>query len=482
MQYWSNPFQIGFALFLLYQQLGVSVFSGVTVMVLLLPANFAITMIIRKWQIAQMKYKDERVKMVNEVLNGIKVIKFYAWEPPMGKVIEELREKELALIKRAAFLRTLSDMLNSASPFLVALSTFATFIYIDPENVLTPEIAFVSLTLLNQLSSPMSQIAELITQTVKVTVSNKRLKEFMMSEELNEMAIDQRARDNNDVISVSNVTLSWESAHHHPTPSLSNIILTVYRGQIVTIVGRKLSGSIAMHGRLCYVPQQPWMQNNTVRQNITFCKQFNEYFYARVLDACALERDLQILPNGDATAIGEKGINLSGGQKARISLARAVYQNHEIYLLGDPISAVDAHVGSHLFQAVMGPEGMLWNKTRVLVTNELSYLEKSDLIIVMNNGRIEYEGRYRDLMQQSAFEQLLMECEMEDRERRTTMMTDDDEEEESNTGARMAQAQAQAKAQAKARSERERLAGFSQNGASSTHGIFFSNASSVFWQ
>ncbi|EGT42811.1 hypothetical protein CAEBREN_19528 [Caenorhabditis brenneri] len=289
MQYWSNPFQIGLALFLLYQQLGVSVFSGVTVMVLLLPANLAITMIIRKWQIAQMKYKDERVKMVNEVLNGIKVIKLYAWEPPMGKVIEKLREKELALIKRAAFLRTLSDMFNSASPFLVALSTFATFIDIDPENVLTPKKAFVSLTLLNQLSSPMSQIAELITQTVQVTVSNKRLKEFMMSEELNEMAIDQRARDNNDVISVSNATLSWESAHHHPTPSLSNINLTVYRGQLVTIVGRvgsgnsslvqalmgemeKLGGSIAMHGRLCYVPRQPWMQNNTVRQNITFGK------------------------------------------------------------------------------------------------------------------------------------------------------------------------------------------------------------------
>lgn len=452
MQYWSNPFQIGLALFLLYQQLGPSVFSGVTVMVLLLPVNFAITMIIRKWQIAQMRYKDERVKMVNEVLNGIKVIKLYAWEPPMEKVIEELREKELGLIKKAAFLRTFSDMLNSASPFLVALSTFATFIYIDPKNVLTPEIAFVSLTLLNQLSSPMSQIAELITQTVQVTVSNKRLKAFMMSEELNEMAIDSRARDNNDVICVSNANLSWESAHHQPTPCLYNINLTVYRGQLVTIVGRvgsgksslmqalmgemeKLSGSIAMHGRLCYVPQQPWMQNNTVRQNITFGKQFNEYFYARVLDACALERDLQILPNGDSTEIGEKGINLSGGQKARISLARAVYQNHDIYLLDDPMSAVDAHVGSHLFQAVIGPEGMLRNKTRVLVTNELSYLEKSDLIIVMNNGRIEYEGRYRDLMQQGAFEQLLQECQKEDRERRATMVDEDEDDETSNTGA-----------------------------------------------
>uniref|UniRef100_A0A1I7U262 ABC transmembrane type-1 domain-containing protein n=1 Tax=Caenorhabditis tropicalis TaxID=1561998 RepID=A0A1I7U262_9PELO len=442
MQYWSNPFQIGLALFFLYQQIGVSVVSGVIVMVLLLPINFSITMIIRKWQISQMKYKDERIKMVNEVLNGIKVIKLYAWEPPMEKVIEELREKELGLIKKAAFLRTFSDMLNSASPFLVALSTFATFIYIDPKNVLTPEIAFVSLTLLNQLSSPMSQIAELITQTVQVTVSNKRLKEFMMSEELNENCIDTNARDNDDVIHVKDACLSWESASHSPLPSLTNINMSVWRGELVTVVGRvgsgkssllqalmgemeKLSGSIAMHGRVCYVPQQPWMQNNSVRQNIIFGKPDNDYFYTRVVDACSLQRDLEILPLGDNTEIGEKGINLSGGQKARISLARAVYQNHDIYLLDDPMSAVDAHVGAELFNNVIGPSGMLRNKTRILVTNELSYLSQSDLIIVMNDGKIEYDGKYGDLMRKGAFNQLLVECEKEDRERRSTLLSED---------------------------------------------------------
>lgn len=448
MQYWSNPLQIGLALFFLFQQLGASVFSGVAVMVLLFPINFGITMIIRKWQIAQMYYKDERTKMVNEVLNGIKVIKLYAWEPPMEKVIEDLREKELSFIKKAAFLRTFSDMLNCASPFLVAVSTFATFIYIDPKNALTPEIAFVSLTLFNQLRSPMSQVAELITQTVQVIVSNKRLKEFLMSEELNENAIDHSGRDNDDVISLKNATLSWESAEHDPVPSLHNISFSVNRGQLVTIVGRvgsgkssllqalmgemeKLSGSIAMHGRICYVPQQPWIQNNTVRQNITFGKQYNEYFYHRVLDACALQVDLLILPHGDSTEIGEKGINLSGGQKARISLARSVYQNYEIYLLDDPMSAVDAHVGSHMFTNVIGPDGMLRNKTRILVTNELSYLEQSDLIIVMNDGRIEYEGKYHDLVKQGAFERLLMECAKEDKERRATEKSQNDDDESS---------------------------------------------------
>ncbi|CAI5454874.1 unnamed protein product [Caenorhabditis angaria] len=442
MQYWSNPLQIGLALFLLFKQLGVSVFSGVIVMVLLFPINFIITMIIRKWQIKQMYYKDERTKMVNECLNGIKVIKLYAWEPPMERVIEDLREKELGLIRQAAFLRTFSDMLNCASPFLVALSTFATFIYIDPSNVLTPEIAFVSLTLFNQLRNPMSQIAELITQTVQVIVSNKRLKEFLVSEELDMNAVDFTARDNDDVINVEDTTLTWDTSDKSAI-SLSGLNFSVQRGQLVTVVGRvgagkssllqglmgemeKVSGSIGLHGRLSYVPQQPWMQNNTLKQNITFGKQYDEYFYSRVLDACALHRDLQMLPLGDMTEIGEKGINLSGGQKARISLARAVYQNHDIYLMDDPMSAVDAHVGAQLFNSVIGPEGMLRNKTRVLVTNQLSFLERSDLIIVMKDGKVEYEGSYTELMQQGAFEQLLLECEKEDQERREAEASDDD--------------------------------------------------------
>ncbi|KAK6762893.1 hypothetical protein RB195_023553 [Necator americanus] len=236
MQYWSNPLQIGLALFFLWHQVGISVLSGVTVMMMLFPINFFITMLIRKCQVQQMRYKDERTKMVNEVLNGIKVIKLYAWEEPMEKVISDLREKELSLIRKAALLRTLSDMFNSASPFLVALSTFATFIVLDPKNILTPEIAFVSLTLFNQLRTPMSQVAEIITQTVQVVVSNRRLKEFLTSEELSPICVDHIARDNNEVIKVSNSTLAWDKSEAQAT--LQNISFSVKKGQLVTVVGR----------------------------------------------------------------------------------------------------------------------------------------------------------------------------------------------------------------------------------------------------
>ncbi|CAI2357981.1 unnamed protein product [Caenorhabditis sp. 36 PRJEB53466] len=198
----------------------------------------------------------------SQVLEGTKDIKLYVWGPPMENVIEDLREKELGLIKKAAFLRTFSDMLNTASPFLVPLSTFTTFICIDPKNVLTPEIAFASLTLFNQLSLQMSQVAEFITQTVQVSVSNRRVKEFLKSEKLNEDAIDCKGRNNNDIIA-SWCHASTLSPSQSTADNLSPLSDASERDIDAPSVDGRMennSGSISMHGRLCYVPQQPWMQ------------------------------------------------------------------------------------------------------------------------------------------------------------------------------------------------------------------------------
>nr|UOF76393.1 multidrug resistance-associated protein [Bursaphelenchus xylophilus] len=445
-QYWSTPLQIGLALYFLWKQIGVSVISGVMVMFLLLPINFLITMQTRKYQVRQMHVKDERTKMVNEVLSGIKVIKLYAWEPPMEHVINELRSKELALIKKAAFLRTFSDMLNTASPFLVAVSTFTTFIFLDPANILTPEIAFVSLTLFNQLRTPMSTVAELISQTVQVFVSNRRLKEFLVSDELEEYvekAPGDNFRPDDDIVLVQQANITWDRTE--PIPSLTGLNMAVPRGQLIAVVGKvgagkssllmsllgemeRLRGKIGVYGTVAYVPQQPWMQNGSVRHNIVFGKRFDEYFYGRVMDACALYPDMSILTSGDMTEIGEKGINVSGGQKARISLARSVYQNRDVYLMDDPLSAVDSHVGKQLFTNVIGPEGMLRNKTRILVTHELSYLKYADLILIMADGKIQSEGSFAELTQTGAFNQLLEECKEEQLVAQTTAPPEDSDE------------------------------------------------------
>jgi ATP-binding cassette subfamily C (CFTR/MRP) protein 1 len=124
----------------------------------------------------------------------------------------------------------------------------------------------------------------------------------------------------------------------------------------------KISGEINVDGSVAYVSQQAWIQNETVKENIRFGNDWNEHFYEEIIKSCALTSDLNILPAGDLTEIGEKGINLSGGQRQRVSLARAVYMNSDIYLLDDPLSAVDAHVGEHIFNNVIGPNGILNTK------------------------------------------------------------------------------------------------------------------------
>merc|ERR1712060_644338 len=140
---------------------------------------------------------------------------------------------------------------------------------------------------------------------------------------------------------------------------------------------------VIVDGSVAYAAQQAWIQNASVKDNILFGKGMDKNRYQKVLDSCALGPDLDILSAGDETEIGEKGINLSGGQKQRVSLARAAYSDADIFLLDDPLSAVDSHVGKHIFKNVIGPDGMLAEKTRLLVTHGLTYLSQTDRIIVM---------------------------------------------------------------------------------------------------
>ncbi|KAG0217290.1 hypothetical protein BGX33_010936 [Mortierella sp. NVP41] len=200
-----------------------------------------------------------------------------------------------------------------------------------------------------------------------------------------------------------------------PKSTLRHISLSVKHKSLTAIVGRvgqgkssllgaligemyKLEGTIRVRGRVAYVPQQAFIINATVRDNIVFGNPFDQDRYRRVLTVCGLDPDLDVLPAGDMTEIGERGINLSGGQKQRVSLARATYDNADVYLLDDPLSAVDAHVDRHLWDNLIGPEGLLKDKTRILVTHGIHHLEHMDQIVVVKDGEIAEKGRYEDLM------------------------------------------------------------------------------------
>lgn len=160
----------------------------------------------------------------------------------------------------------------------------------------------------------------------------------------------------------------------------------------------RISGRVNTVGKIAYVSQQAWIQNATLQDNILFGKELNRPLYKKIIEACALKPDFDMLPAGDQTEIGEKGINLSGGQKQRVSLARAVYANADIYFLDDPLSAVDSHVGKHIFEEVIGPEGLLKNCTRVLVTHGITYLPQTDKIVVLKDGEVSETGTYQELL------------------------------------------------------------------------------------
>lgn len=225
-------------------------------------------------------------------------------------------------------------------------------------------------------------------------------------------------------MSIENGNFSWGDEDE---PTLKNINIEVPKHNLVAIVGtvgsgkssviqaflgemEKISGTVNTVGRMAYVPQQAWIQNATVRDNILFGKPYDRKRYNRVIDACALRTDIEILSAGDLTEIGEKGINLSGGQKQRISLARAVYNDADLYLLDDPLSAVDAHVGKHIFEEVIGPKGMLAKKTRVLVTHGITFLPQVDKIYVMKLGEVTESGNYSQLLKnKGSFADFLMQ-------------------------------------------------------------------------
>ncbi|NXJ41958.1 MRP3 protein, partial [Ciconia maguari] len=419
---WSAPLQIFLALYFLWQTLGPSVLAGVAVMVLLIPFNSAIAMKTRAFQVEQMRYKDSRIKLMNEILGGIKVLKLYAWEPSFSEKVLEIRKNELRVLKKSAYLNSLSTFAWISAPFLVALTTFAVYVSVDEKNILDAEKAFVSLSLFNILKFPLNMLPQVISNVAQTSVSLKRIQQFLSHDELDPNCVETKVIAPGSAISVTNATFSWGK---ELKPSLKDINLLVPSGALVAIVGHvgcgksslvsallgemeKLEGEVAVKGSVAYVPQQAWIQNATLKDNILFGQVLNEQKYQNVLEACALKTDLEVLPGGDQTEIGEKGINLSGGQRQRVSLARAAYSNSDIYLLDDPLSAVDSHVAKHIFDKVIGPDGILKGKTRILVTHGISFLPQVDHIVVLVDGKISEMGSYQDLLKQNkAFAEFL---------------------------------------------------------------------------
>ncbi|XP_018420640.1 PREDICTED: multidrug resistance-associated protein 1-like [Nanorana parkeri] len=406
---WSAPFQILMAIFFLWQELGPSVLAGVAVLVLVIPLNAYIAAKVKQLKKSHLKSKDKRIKLLNEILHGIKILKLYAWEPSYQKKVGDIREKEMDVLKSSGYLTTFSMLTLTCIPFMVSIATFGVYFLIDQDNILTASKVFTTISLFNILRLPLFDLPTVISSVVQTGVSLARLENFLCGEELVPENIETNFKGNH-AVGFSAASFQWET---NGPSILKNLDIKIPEGLLVAVVGQvgtgkssllsailgemnKLDGTIQRKGSVAYVSQQAWIQNALLQDNILFGQAFNKPYYDRVLEACALLPDMELLPHGDQTEIGERGVNLSGGQKQRVSLARAVYSNADIYLLDDPLSAVDVHVGKHLFDKVIGQNGLLKNKTRILVTHSLTVLPLVDFIIVMEDGRIAQAGTYMD--------------------------------------------------------------------------------------
>lgn len=420
------PLRFALCLFALYNLLGNPTWAGLLVSVVMVPLSSMVSVAFYTLYNTQMEYKDERTRLTSEILNSMKSIKLYSWEKPMMKRLGEIRNtKELKTTKEIGIYHAGATFLWNCIPFFVSCAVYGVFGYFR-KTPLTPAIVFPSLSLFDLLAEPLLRFPSILSQVAECKVSLDRLEKFFSLDEMDEDIVNRSFKPlkrNDESVQIKNASFVWSSKEAHQsnqddvTYALKNIDFTARKGQLSCVVGRVGAGkttllrsivgeiplikkddtSINVNGTIAYCAQNAWILNLTVRENILFGKRYDKDFYEKTVQACQLGHDFEVLPDGDSTLVGEKGISLSGGQKARISLARAVYSRADIYLLDDVLSAVDAHVGQRIIKSVLSKEGLLASKTIILATNAVPVLRLADEIVFIQKGELVERGVYKDL-------------------------------------------------------------------------------------
>ncbi|CAG5933599.1 unnamed protein product, partial [Menidia menidia] len=412
---WVGPLQAAAVVGLLWMEIGPSCLAGMVVLMFLMPTQTMFGRLFSKFRSKTAVLTDNRIRTMNEVVSGMRIIKMYAWEKPFASLVSEVRGKEISMIMKSSYLRGL----NMASFFCASkIIVFITFtLYVLLGNTISASRVFVTVSLYTAVRLTVTLFfPNAIEKLFETRVSIQRIQvlrfgEFLMLDEITKVSVATPEEEKkNTVVEVNDLTCYWDKSLD--APSLKDISFSLTSKQLLAVIGTvgagKSSllssilgelpsdkGQLKVRGRLTYAAQQPWVFPGTIRSNILFGKEMDHQKYENVIIACALKRDLELLPDGDQTLIGDRGATLSGGQKARVNLARAVYQDADIYLLDDPLSAVDAEVGRHLFERCIC--GLLKNKPRILVTHQLQYLKAADQILVLKEGHMVAKGKYMEL-------------------------------------------------------------------------------------
>ncbi|TFK92526.1 multidrug resistance-associated ABC transporter [Polyporus arcularius HHB13444] len=436
------PIEIIIGTLFLYSLLGVSCFFGLAVTCLFLPMNHFAGKVVVGAQDNLMKARDERVALMNEILGGIRMLKFMAWERSFEARVHKIRERELKYQKLNYTIEVLWNAIWNGSPILVTLVSFWHFAVVR-KQVLTPSIAFTSISVFNEMKFALNALPETLINMLQSAVSLRRIEKYLNGAEVAPVApLDGQLRP----IALQSATITWpqDRSRGSAAPSaastprhkfiLMDLTLEFPLGELSLICGKLGSGKSLLllallgeadllsgqmfcprsppdtiaqfagvevppedwvvEGVCAYVPQSAWLRNASIRDNILFDLPYVEERYQKTLEACALLSDLEILEDGDQSEIGERGVNLSGGQKARVSLARAVYSRASILFLDDVLSAVDAHTAHHLYHECLKGD-LMRGRTLILVSHHVQLCASgAKYIVSLDNGRVSYSGGY----------------------------------------------------------------------------------------
>ncbi|MGH0118924.1 UNVERIFIED_CONTAM: hypothetical protein FKN15_054918 [Acipenser sinensis] len=383
------------------------------------------------------------IERASETMISIRRIKFLGAEEEAGLVVgsedaygtsSSPELKEISKVKKSSYLRGMNMASFFVASKIILFITFTTFVLLG--NPISASKVFVTVSLYSAVKLTVTLFfPSAIERASETMISIRRIKNFLILDEIVKPSVELRKEEKKDVlIHMKDVICYWDK--NLDTPTLQNVSFTVHPGQLLAVIGPvgagkssllsailgelpRDRGDVKVKGKLGFAAQQPWVFSGTLRSNILFGMEYNPQKYEQVIGACALNKDIDILPEGDMTVIGDRGATLSGGQKARVNLARAVYQDTDIYLLDDPLSAVDAEVGRHLFEKCIC--GILRNKPRILVTHQLQYLQAADQILVLKEGHMVAKGTYGELQRSGVdFTSLLKKDEDEEDEQAPT--------------------------------------------------------------
>ncbi|XP_050734387.1 ATP-binding cassette sub-family C member 4-like isoform X2 [Eriocheir sinensis] len=411
---WIGPLQTFIVLGILWNEIGPSCLAGIMLLLLFVPFQTWLGRVFSKLRMATAHRTDERVRLMHEIINAMRVIKMYTWERPFTTLTEAARRSELGVIMETNYYRAVNMSLFLTSSKVIIFVSLLTFVLTG--NALTAEKVFVTSSLINNVRLVMTLFFPFaIAMGSETLISCKRIQEFLEMEEREDTNhVDKsnlRPKPKDCSLAVSGLTAKWSNVTEENT--LTDVSFSVKAGELLAVVGPVGSGKgsllnailgelpaqtgkIIVKGKIAYASQEPWVFSGTVRQNILFGRSYDEKQYEKIIRVCALDQDFKELPDGDLTTVGERGMSLSGGQKARINLARAVYADADIYLLDDPLSAVDSHVSRHLFEDCIMKH--LKHKVRILVTHQLQYLSSASEILVLKEGHMQALGPYHQLV------------------------------------------------------------------------------------